>query len=230
MPAREFKRVRTKVPIMPPTLVNVAVGVLLGVALLGAAFDPRSLAVVAVAAALPDLDAALSLVIDGATNAALHSVFVPLVVAALLYWDTERREESWLRSRYGWYGVRVAWVAVAAYAVAGIGLDLFNIESVAVLYPLSNDYYAIVGKFVLSTQEGVIQTYVEFGNSILSVRTVGTTESRHIATWVNPTAGTGNPSDADRVVRIVDSAWQLVVVIGAIAAIPAKFAVEGGRH
>jgi hypothetical protein len=95
---------------------------------------------------------------------------------------------------------------------------------------LSADYYAIVGKFVLSTQEGVIQTYVEFGNSILSVRTVGTTESRHIASWVNPTAGTGNPSDAERVFRIVDSAWQLVVVIGAIAAIPAKFAVEGGRH
>ncbi|WP_336133381.1 metal-dependent hydrolase [Natronomonas amylolytica] len=215
---------------MPPTLVNVAVGVLIGVSLLGAAFDRRSLAVVAVAAALPDFDAVLSLLVHGTTNAALHSAFVPLAAAGLLYWDTERREESWLRARYGWYGVRVAWVAVAAYAVAGIGLDLFNIESVAVLYPLSNDYYAIVGKFVLSTQEGVVQTYVEFGNSVLSVRTVGTTESRHIATWVNPTAGTSNPPGAERTVRIVDSAWQLVVVIGAIATIPAKFAVEGGRH
>jgi hypothetical protein len=215
---------------MPPTLVNVAVGVLLGVALLGAAFDRRSLAVVGVAAALPDLDAVLSLFVPGATNAALHSAFVPLVAAGLLYWDTERREASWLRARYGWYGVRVAWVAVAAYAVAGIGLDLFNIESVAVLYPLSTDYYAIVGKFVLSTQEGVVQTYVEFGNSLLSVRTVGTTETRHIATWVNPTPGTGNPADAERTVRLVDSGWQLVVVLTAIAAIPAKFAIEEGSR
>jgi hypothetical protein len=221
--------VRTKGLIMPPTLVNVAVGVLLGVALLGAAFDWRSVGIVAVAAALPDFDAVLSLFVHGATNAMLHSAFIPLAATALLYWDTERREASRLRSRYGWYGVRVAWVALAAYAVAGIGLDLFNIESVAVLYPLSNDYYAIVGKFVLSTQEGVVQSYVEFGNSLLSVRTVGTTDGRHIATWMNPTPGTGNPAGADRVVRIVDSGWQLVLVLGAIAAIPAKFFVEGGR-
>lgn len=214
---------------MPPTLVNVAVAVLLGAALLGATYDWRSLGVVAVAAALPDLDAVLSLLVVGATNAALHTAFVPLFAAAFVYWDTERRETSWLRTRYGWRGVRIAWVAVAAYAVAGIGLDLFNIEAVAVLYPVSNDYYAVVGKFVLSTQEGIVQSYVQFGDSLLSVRTVGTTESRHIATWVNPTPGTGNPPGAERVIRLVESAWQLVFVLAAVAVVPARFAVEGGR-
>jgi len=54
---------------MPPTLVNVAVGALVGVALLGAAFDRRSIGLVAVAAAVPDLDAALGLVaVGGATR------------------------------------------------------------------------------------------------------------------------------------------------------------------
>lgn len=215
---------------MPPTLVNVAVGVLLGIALLGASFDRRSVAVVAVAAALPDLDAPLSLVVHGATNAVLHSVFVPLVAAALLYWDTTYRESSWLRGRYGWYGVRVAWVAVAAYAVAGIGPDLFNVESAAVLYPLSDRYFAIVGKFTLSTQEGVIQTYVGVADGWLQVRSPGTTRTYHVASWANPTPGTDNPPGVDRRLRLVDAGWQAVVVVTAVAALPATVLLERGTR
>jgi hypothetical protein len=206
---------------MPPTLINVAAGVLVGVALLGAAFDRRSLAVVAVAAAAPDLDAVLSLLVPGATNAVLHSLFVPLAAAAAVYYDSERRERSLLRSRYGWYGVRVAWVAVAAYAVAGIGPDLFNIESAAVLYPLSDRYYAVVGKLVLSTQDGVVQTYVEFGNGWLEVASRGTTETHHVDSWVNP-------AGEERRVRLVDSGWQAGFVLTAAAAVPAKRLLERG--
>ena len=209
---------------MPPTLVTIAVGVLLGVALLGPAFDRRALAVVALAAALPDLDAAASLLVPGTTNALLHSAFVPAVAALALYYDTERRASSWLRTRYGWYGVRVAWVAVAAYAVAGIGLDLFNIDSAAALYPISDRYYSITGKLVLSTQEGIVQTYVEWGDGWLSVASPGTTETHHVETWLTPADG------AERRLRIVDSGWQLVVVATAAAAAPAKRLLDGGRN
>jgi len=87
---------------MPPTLVSLAVGVLLGVALLGAAFDRRSLAVVALAAVFPAVDALLSPIVTGSTNALLHMIFIPTVAAALLYYDTTRRETSWLRARFGW--------------------------------------------------------------------------------------------------------------------------------
>lgn len=211
---------------MAPTLVTVAVGVLLGVALLGEAFDRRAIAVVAVAAALPDLDAVVSLVVPGATNALLHSLFIPTAAALLLYVDTERRSTSILRDRYGWYGVRVAWVAVAAYAVAGIGLDLFNVESAAVLYPLSNRYYAVVGRFVLSTHEGVIQTYVQFADGWLKVASPGTTGTHHVQTWVNPTAGPDDPWGARRSLRLVDSGWQLVLVVTAVAAVPVKHLLE----
>ena len=209
---------------MPPTLVNVAAGVLLGVALLGAAFDRRSLAVVAVAAAAPDLDSVLSLLVPGATNALLHSAFVPLVAAAAVYYDAEYRGTSWLRSRYGWYGVRVAWVAVAAYAVAGIGPDLLNIESAAVLYPVSDRYYAVVGKLVLSSQEGVVQTYVEFADGWLEVASPGTTDTHHVDSWANP-------ADGERRLRLVDSGWQAALLVTAAAAVPARYLLEReGEH
>ena len=207
---------------MPPTLVSLSVGVLLGVALLGTAFDRRSLAVVALAAALPDADLLLGSVIPGATNAALHTLLVPAVAAAILYYDTARRETSWLHSRFGWDGIRVAWVAVAAYAVAGIGVDLFSSESVALLYPLSGRYYAVVGKFVLSTQEGIVQTYVG-GDGWLGLASPGTTETHHVASWVDPGSG-------ERRLRLIESGWQAIVVLTAAAAVPAKaFLDRGGR-
>jgi len=206
---------------MPPTLVSVAVGVLLGVALLGTAFDRRSLAVVAVAAALPDVDVFVSLLLPGSTNAVFHTAFVPAVAAALVYYDTTHREGSWLRSRYGWRGVRIAWVAVAAYAVAGIGVDLFSTESVALFYPVADRYYAVAGKFVLSTQEGIVQTYLTVGDGWLGLASPGTTETHHVASWVDP-------GDTERRLRLVESGWQAVVVLTAAAAVPAKALVDRG--
>ncbi len=211
---------------MPPTLVNMALGALLGIALLGGALDRRSLAVVTVAAALPDLDAVLSLYVAGATNAALHSGFIPIVAAALLHWETDRRAESWIVDRIGPTGVRVTWVALAAYAIAGIGLDLFNVEGVALLYPVSTRYYAIVGQLVASTEAGLIQTYVRLGNGWLDIASPGTTANYHIATWINPTPGADNPPGVERRLRIVDSGWQLVLLLTALVAVPVKLVFD----
>ena len=207
---------------MAPTLVNVAVGVLLGVALLGIAFDRRSIAIVGLAAAFPDLDAALALLVPGATNAACHSLFLATIVGSVLYWDTERRGTSWLRGRYGFYGVRVAWVAVASFVVAGIVFDLFTSVGVALLYPLVDRYYVVSGRLVLSSQEGVVQTYFDLGEGWLALETTGRTSTHRIDTWVTPT-------DDERRLRLVESGWQLVVVLTAIAAVPAKYALEGGE-
>lgn len=204
---------------MPPTLITIAFGLLIGVALLGAAFDRRSLAIVALAAALPDVDALLSLVIPGATNALLHSILIPAGAAALIYYDTAVRDDSWLRSRWGWYGVRVAWVAVAAYAVAGIGLDLFSSEAVALAYPISGRYVAIEGRFVLSTQSGITQTYIEFADGWFVVDSPGTTATHHVGSWFNPVG------DEQRL-RFVETGWQAVVLVTALIAVPAKWLVE----
>ena len=222
----DFMSADANLEVMPPTLVAVAVGVLLAVALLGPAFDRRSVAIVAAAAAIPDLDAAFALVGPGAPNAVLHSVFIPIGAGVALYYDTQVREESWLAGRYGWYGIRVAWVALAAYTVAGIGLDAFSTEGAALLYPVSDRYYAIVGRLLVSTQEGLIQTYVTIGNGWIEVASPGTTETHTVETWL-----TGD----ERRLRIVESGWQAVIVTTAVAAMPAKWLIEradraGGRR
>ena len=208
---------------MAPTLVNVAFGALIAAALLGAAFDRRAVAVVVFAAALPSTDAAASLLVEGATNGMLHNVFVPILVGAAIYWDTAHREESWIRSRYGWRGVRVAWVALASFVVAGIGADLFGEHGAALLFPVYDEFYRVSGRLILSTQEGVVQTYVEFGNGLLSLDSLGGPDEHHVASWINPTPGTEVPADAERKVRLVDEGWQAVVVAAGTATLAVKF-------
>lgn len=213
---------------MPPTLFSVAVGALVGVALLGAAFDRRSLAVVVVAAAAPDVDALLGPLGIGAANATLHTVLVPLAAGSLLYYDTALRERSWLWTRYGWYGARVAWVAVAAYAVAGIGPDAFSAESAALLYPLSGRYYAITGGLLYSTQDGLVQTYAAVGEGWIELATPGTVDTHRVDTWIAPTASDSDSGGGERRLRLLESGWQAIVVLTAAAAVPAKALIERG--
>lgn len=203
---------------MVPTLVAAAVAALLAAALLGPAFDRRSLALVVLAAVAPDLDALLSLAIYGATNAALHTLWIPGLAGAALYWDTTRRDVSWLRRRWGWRGVRVAWVAIAAYLVAGIGLDLCSAQGANLLYPVHDRFYAVTGRLVYSTEDGLVQTYVSIGgDGLLSVGSPGTTATHHVESWANPTQGTGWTSGVERRVQLLESGWQAIVVLAAAA-------------
>ncbi|WP_435073127.1 hypothetical protein [Halorubrum sp. HHNYT27] len=211
---------------MAPTLVNAAFGALLAAALLGAAFDRRSVAVVVAAAVLPDLDAVASLAIPGATNALLHAVWLPLAVGVALHWDTRTRGASRLRERVGWRGVRIAWVALAAFLVAGIAPDLFGREGVNLLYPLADAYYLVDGGFVLSTRDGVVQTFVSVGAQgpgLLPLETLGTTESYALSTFANPDGRPGLSLGADREFHLVRTGWQLVVVVAAAALLAVRF-------
>lgn len=201
---------------MVPTLVAAAIAILLAAALLGPAFDRRSLGIVVLAGILPDLDAAVSLAIHGATNAAFHTLWIPAVAGGLLYWDTGRRESSWFRERYGWRGIRIAWVALAAYVVAGIGLDLFSPEGANLFYPVHDRFYAVTGRLVYSTQDGLVQTYVTLGDDgFLAVGSPGTTATHHVESWINPTPGTGFETGVERRLPLVESGWQTIVVVTA---------------
>lgn len=214
---------------MAPTLVNAALGALLAAALLGAAFDRRSVAVVVLAAMAPDLDAVASLLLDGATNALLHNVWIPLAVGVTLYWDTElrgRRGESWLRERYGWYGVRVAWVSLAAFAVAGIAPELFGFAGANLLYPVHDAYYLVRGRLLFSTQDGVVQTFVALGSEgpgVLPLQSPGTTGTYVVPTWVNPDGRSGLALGSEREFHLVRSGWQAVVVAAAAALLAVRF-------
>ena len=214
---------------MAPSLVNAAFGALLAAALLGAAFDRRSVAVVVAIAVLPDLDAVASLAVPGATNALLHAVWLPLAAGVALYWDTRIGDDSRLRKRAGRRGVRVAWVALAAFLVAGIGPDLFGGEGVNLLYPLHDAYYLVDGGLLFSTEDGVVQTFVTFGAGgpgVLPLETLGTTESYAIASFANPDGRPGLSLGADRELDLVRTGWQLVVVASAVALLAVRFCRE----
>lgn len=211
---------------MAPTLLNAALGALLAAALLGPAFDRRSVTVVVAAAFLPNLDAVASLAIAGATNALVHNVWIPLAVAGLLYWDTALREGSTLRERYGWRGVRVGWVALAGFAVAGVAPDLFTEPGVSLLYPVENVYYVVDGLLLFSTQDGVVQTFVSASADapgILPFESPGTTETYAVPTWVNPDGRPGLALGGERRLVLVDAGWQAVVVASAVASLVVRF-------
>ena len=216
---------------MAPPLVTAAVGALLAAALLGAAFDRRSVAVVVAAAVLPDADAAASLVVPGATNALLHNVWIPLVAGVVLYWDTSRGSGSRIRARYGWRGVRVAWVSIAAFAVAGIGADLFGLAGANLLYPVDDAYYVVDGRLVFSTQDGIVQTFAAAGAEapgLLPLESPGTTASHAIPTWTNPDGRPGLAIGTEREFYFVRAGWQAVVVAAAGALLAVRSIGDSG--
>jgi hypothetical protein len=216
---------------MAPPLVSAAVGAMLAAALLGDAFDRRSVAVVSAAALLPSLDAAASLVVPGATNALLHAVWAPLFAGGVLYWDTTLRAESTLRRRGGWRAVRVAWVALASFVVAGIGSALFAGDGAVLLYPFEEARYVVRGRLVYSTREGIVQTFVGLGADgpgLLPLGSVDAATAEPIASWINPDGRPGIGPGAGRRLDLVENGWQLVVVAAAAATLAVRF--RGGGH
>ena len=201
--------------------MHAALGVVLAAAVLGPAFDRRAGVVAALAGAAPDLDAVFGLlavpgglpVPESTHGAVLHSVFIPGLAALAIYADARRGRR--LRARYGAAGVRLAWVAVLVYAVAGIGLDLFNVAAANPLWPLHDMFYGIIGQIQFTNQELFVQTYVRFdanGHAVY-VGQQGDTGSRFLRSPFNPARG---PNDsAERTFAVVDSGWQLLVLLTA---------------
>lgn len=188
---------------MPSTLVHLAFGSLLAAGLLGEHFDRRALAVVLVATVLPDLDTLIGIWLLGTHRALLHNAVVPLVGGALVYYDTRYREHPSLASPRA---VRLAWVSVAAYALAGVGPDLFT-NGANLFFPLHDQFISLSGRVWLTDQRGLVQTVWEGAES-----TRGTTKTVHYATGVDTAAGP-DPPDKERIFPLVDSGFQLLVVV-----------------
>jgi hypothetical protein len=195
------------------TLVSVALGGLLAAALLGPAFDRRSVAVVCAAAALPDLDALAGLLAPGLANALLHTLLLPALAGALLWYDLRGRPSSWLRDRSGARGVRIAWVALLSLALAGIGLDLLNVEGVAPLFPLSNARYGVVGSLAFSTTEGIVQTYLTVNLDGGPLVAVG---------MARPPRPVYDPATGRVALPLVEGGWQLVVALAGAATLAGR--------
>ncbi|MCG1003754.1 MULTISPECIES: metal-dependent hydrolase [Halobacterium] len=205
---------------MPSTVVHVAFGALVATALLRV-FDAKTLAVVCAFAALPDVDTFLGVWIAGGHRAILHTALLPAVLGALVFWDT-RRAESWLHAKFGRNGPHVAVAGVVAFLFGGILPDLMT-NGVNLLYPLHDRFYTFAGSLELSSTEGVVQTFVDFGDDPGGGGTVGgTTENTHYYTGVDLERGS-DPANAERVFPVVASGFQLVVVLTAIAGVVGRF-------
>lgn len=203
---------------MPSELVHLAVAGLVAASLLGPAFDRRAVAVVLAAAALPDVDTFVGLVVPGAHRAMLHTLVLPAVAGVVLVQQT-RRPDSWVRRRYGGRGVRVAWVALASLLFAGIAPDLFT-NGVNAFYPLHDTFYQVNGKLLLSNERGVVQTFVELGKT-----PERTTQNTHYWTGVDPTRGE-EPKNVERIFPVVESGVQLLLVVLSASVLSVRLLVD----
>ncbi len=167
---------------MPSTLVHVALGGLIGTALLGDAFDRRAIAVVMAVAAIPDLDTILGIWVPGAHRAVLHTMIWPVLFGVVLAWDTGLRPRSALRQRAGDRAVRVAWVMLCALLFAHVLYDGVA-NGVNLLWPVHDRFYDFSGELLVSTDRGIVQSFIEFGAnggcSVVDRPLVESTESVH---------------------------------------------------
>jgi hypothetical protein len=206
---------------MPSTLVHLAFGGMIAAALLGAAFDRRSLLVVLAVVAAPDLDSFLALFFVAGHRTLLHTYLVPIAASALLYVDLRLRDRSFVRGRWGPEGVRLAWVSVVALALAGIGLDFVD-HGVNPLWPLHDQFYVLDGRFEVSDQRGIVQSYVDLSPETeqSGPRSRGSSQEVNISTGVDPNPGGvgGGPDpdtveDPERMFPVVRHGWQLAILV-----------------
>jgi hypothetical protein len=189
---------------VPSTLVHVAVGGLVGAALLGAAFSRRRVAVVLAAAAVPDLDSFAALALPGAHRSLLHSLLFPAVVALALAYAVRR---GWLRERFGVAADYTAGVALASLVVGGVAPDLFT-NGVNAFYPLHDAFYSVDGELLLSNRRGVVQTFVDLSPEAPAR---STDDVRYVTAVDPPTSGDSSPPE--RTAPLVRSGTQLLLVL-----------------
>ncbi|PSP90509.1 hypothetical protein BRC90_00915 [Halobacteriales archaeon QS_4_69_34] len=203
---------------MPSTLFHAAVGGLLAAALLET-FDERAIGVVTLAVVIPELDVFLGLWIEGAHRTYLNNVFVPLGLAALVYYDTSLRSRSTLARRWGPDAGHIAWVGVLVLAVAGIGVDLFY-NGVNLFFPLMDRFYDLSGEMLVSTERGLVQTMIDVEGT-----TRGTTETTQFRTGVDPKpaqAGT-EPATVERLFPVANSGVQFLLTLVGFAVVAYRY-------
>lgn len=221
---------------MPSTVVHMAFAGLIGAALLGTAFDRRSVLVLFGVVVFVDLDSFIGLVSVVGHRTVFHTLLIPLGAAAFVALDQYVGESSVLRRRYGRRGVRITWVTIVVYVASAIGLDLFSAGGANPLWPLHDQFYVIDGKVELSSQRGLVQTFVDLnseqsgGQQTDGPTTVarGSSEEVNVSTGVDPDPDQNAPDDepVDRVFPVARSGWQLLLLVVGTGVTVARFYVD----
>jgi len=207
---------------MPSLVVHYAVTGLFAATLLGAAFDKRSLALSLVVVTLPDADAFIAVYSSVGHRAATTNLVIPTVLAIALAFDLYARDESYVRSRWGSYGVRLAWFSVFVYAVAHVLFDAVVTGGANLFWPLHDEFYVLQGDLELSSQRGVVQSFVEWnesGDTQATVDSYGNTSSVQMSTGVAPSPGDPDGT-TERIFPIARGGWQLyLLVVGTLVTV-----------
>lgn len=218
---------------MPSLVVHYAFVGLLAATLLGAAFDRRSLLLSLLVVTVPDVDAFIGLYSTVGHRAATTNLVIPALLAFFLVIDLYVREDSYVRARWGAYGVRVAWFCVVVYAVGHVLLDAVG-GGANLLWPVHDQFYQIKGRLELSTQRGIVQTFVEMnppaenGGSSggPSLRSIGNTSEVQMSTGVDPNpGGETRPGPVDRIFPVARGGWQLYLLVVGTLATATRFVV-----
>jgi hypothetical protein len=210
---------------MPSLVVHYAFVGLLAATVLGAAFDKRSLLLSLVVVTVPDIDAFIGLVYSVGHRAATTNLVIPAVAGVLIAVDLYVREESAIRQRWGAYGVRVAWFCVAVYAVGHVFMDLIT-GGANLFWPVHDQFYTVSGRLELSSQRGIVQTFVDLSGSGQPFDAMGNSSEIQMSTGVDPNPGSdGSDEPVDRVFPIVRSAWQLFLLVFGTLGTAARFAI-----
>ncbi|MFC7077838.1 hypothetical protein [Haloarcula halophila] len=219
---------------MPSLVVHYAFVGLLAATLLGAAFDRRSLLLALAVVTVPDIDSFIALVSEVGHRAALTNLVIPAVLGGLLAIDLSVRTESFVRSRWGAYGVRVAWFCVLVYAVGHVLFDAVS-GGANLFWPIHDQFYQFRGRLELSTQRGIVQTFVETGGNggagggggssgggggLPTPDAMGNTSEIQMDTAVDPDPSGTQDGPVDRIFPVARGGWQLyLLVVGTVATI-----------
>jgi len=211
---------------MPSLVVHYAFVGLLAATVLGAAFDRRSLALSLVVVTVPDVDAFIGLFWSVGHRAATTNLVIPALAGALVAVDLYAREASVIRRRWGAYGVRVAWFCVVVYAVGHVFMDAIT-GGANLFWPLHDQFYRVSGRLEISSQRGLVQTFVELGESGPTFDAMGDSSEVQMSTGVDPDPGSDGASDqpVDRVFPVVRSGWQLFLLVFGTLGTAARFAI-----
>jgi len=215
---------------MPASTVHAGIALVVAAALLGAAYDRRALALLAVVLVFPELDAIPGWWLPGAHRAMFHTLVLAGLAAAAIVWDTRHRETSWLRERGGDWAVRVAWTGLVVHVFAHVLLDYAHLSGINLVYPIGDQFFRLEGELVYSTADGFVQTFVdlggeegqEVGGTTIDLGQQGSTEDVHVATPADPEAGGGIDQDTERRVPIAVDGWQLYAILLGLFTVGAK--------
>jgi len=214
---------------MPSLVVHYAFVGVLAATLLGAAFDKRSLLLSLVVVTIPDIDAFIGLVSTVGHREALTNLVIPVLMCAVIAIDLYGREESYIKARWGAYGVRVAWFCVVVYGAGHVLFDAVT-GGANLFWPVHDQFYVVNGRLELSSQRGLVQTFLETrpdsGSSVPTLRSLGNSTTVQMSTGVDPNPGGAPDGPVDRVFPVVRGGWQLYLLVVGTLATAARFALD----